>query len=145
MVLAGGVDAAEDGDLLGIEIPMEPDSHAARMTVLVEHFIKPLVMDGEPLLAPEATHSLRLDGDFQAAKTEASRQEWAASGRIPARPSQCCSLPRQPAGGPHRRWLARGAPGPPLGRTHDPQWPARPFQGAPLQKSPTKADTSAWH
>jgi sarcosine oxidase subunit beta len=48
VVLATGADAAEHGDLLGIRIPVQPDSHEAGITAPVEHFIKPLVVDLRP-------------------------------------------------------------------------------------------------
>jgi sarcosine oxidase subunit beta len=48
VVLATGSDAAEHGDLLGIKIPVTPDTHEAGITAPVEHFIKPLVVDMRP-------------------------------------------------------------------------------------------------
>jgi sarcosine oxidase subunit beta len=48
VVLAVGADAAEHGELLGIPIPVQPDSHEAGITAPVEHFIKPLVVDLRP-------------------------------------------------------------------------------------------------
>ncbi len=45
VVLATGADAREHGKLLGLEIPVTPDSHEAGITAPVEHFIKPLVVD----------------------------------------------------------------------------------------------------
>jgi sarcosine oxidase subunit beta len=48
VVLAAGSDAREQGKLLGIEIPVTPDSHEAGITAPVEHFIKPLVVDMRP-------------------------------------------------------------------------------------------------
>ena len=48
VVLATGADADEHGDLLGIEIPVEPDSHEAGITAPVEHFLEPLVVDMRP-------------------------------------------------------------------------------------------------
>jgi len=48
VVVATGSDAARDGDLLGIPIPVQPDSHEAGITAPVEHFIKPLVVDLRP-------------------------------------------------------------------------------------------------
>jgi sarcosine oxidase subunit beta len=48
VVVATGADAAEHGELLGIPIPVTPDSHEAGITAPVEHFIKPLVVDLRP-------------------------------------------------------------------------------------------------
>lgn len=48
VVLATGADAAEHGELLGIEIPVTPDSHEAGITAPVEHFLAPLVVDLRP-------------------------------------------------------------------------------------------------
>ena len=48
VVLATGSDAAEHGRLLGIPIPVAPDSHEAGITAPVEHFIRPLVVDMRP-------------------------------------------------------------------------------------------------
>jgi sarcosine oxidase subunit beta len=48
VVVATGSDAARDGDLLGIPVPVQPDSHEAGITAPVEHFIKPLVVDLRP-------------------------------------------------------------------------------------------------
>ncbi|MBW2275979.1 MAG: FAD-binding oxidoreductase [Deltaproteobacteria bacterium] len=48
VVVATGSDAARDGQLLGIEIPVQPDSHEAGITAPVEHFLKPLVVDLRP-------------------------------------------------------------------------------------------------
>jgi sarcosine oxidase subunit beta len=48
VVIATGSDAAEDGRLLGIELPIKPDSHEAGITAPVEHFLKPLVVDMRP-------------------------------------------------------------------------------------------------
>jgi glycine/D-amino acid oxidase-like deaminating enzyme len=48
VVLATGADAADHGELLGIPIPVTPDSHEAGITAPVEHFIKPLVVDMRP-------------------------------------------------------------------------------------------------
>ncbi len=42
VVLAAGAEAADHSELLGIEIPVVPDSHEAGITAPVEHFIKPL-------------------------------------------------------------------------------------------------------
>jgi sarcosine oxidase subunit beta len=48
VVVATGADAARDGELLGIDIPVTPDSHEAGITAPVEHFLKPLVVDLRP-------------------------------------------------------------------------------------------------
>jgi len=48
VVLATGADAADHGGLLGLEIPVTPDTHEAGITAPVEHFIKPLVVDMRP-------------------------------------------------------------------------------------------------
>ncbi|MBW2529432.1 MAG: FAD-binding oxidoreductase [Deltaproteobacteria bacterium] len=48
VVVATGADAAEDGKLLGIEIPVTPDSHEAGITAPLEHFLAPLVVDLRP-------------------------------------------------------------------------------------------------
>lgn len=48
VVLAAGADAGEHGPLLGIRIPVQPDSHEAGITAPVEQFIKPLVVDMRP-------------------------------------------------------------------------------------------------
>ena len=48
VVLATGADAARDGELLGIPIPVTPDSHEAGITAPVEHFLAPLVVDMRP-------------------------------------------------------------------------------------------------
>jgi sarcosine oxidase, subunit beta len=48
VVVAAGVDAAEQGELLGIRIPVVPDSHEAGISAPVEQFIKPLVVDMRP-------------------------------------------------------------------------------------------------
>ena len=45
VVVATGADAARDGELLGLKIPVQPDSHEAGITAPVEPFIKPLVVD----------------------------------------------------------------------------------------------------
>lgn len=45
IIVATGSDARKDGELLGIEIPVTPDSHEAGITAPVEHFLKPLVVD----------------------------------------------------------------------------------------------------
>ena len=48
VVLATGADAAADGEMLGVEIPVTPDSHEAGITAPVEHFLAPLVVDLRP-------------------------------------------------------------------------------------------------
>ncbi|MFZ5785294.1 MAG: NAD(P)/FAD-dependent oxidoreductase [Acidobacteriota bacterium] len=48
VVLATGSDASAHGELLGIEIPVTPDSHEAGITAPVEPFIRPLVVDMRP-------------------------------------------------------------------------------------------------
>ena len=45
VVLAAGSDAAEHGPLLGLEIPVTPDSHEAGISAPIEHFLDPLVVD----------------------------------------------------------------------------------------------------
>jgi len=45
VVLAAGADAAEHGSLLGIDIPVVPDSHEAGISAPIEHFLPPLVVD----------------------------------------------------------------------------------------------------
>lgn len=45
VVLAAGADAAEHGALLGIDIPVTPDSHEAGISAPVEPFLDPLVVD----------------------------------------------------------------------------------------------------
>ncbi len=48
VVLATGADASDHGQMLGIEIPVTPDSHEAGITAPVEHFLAPLVVDIRP-------------------------------------------------------------------------------------------------
>ena len=48
VVLAGGADAGEHAERLGIEIPVTPDSHEAGISAPVEDFLKPLVVDLRP-------------------------------------------------------------------------------------------------
>ncbi len=48
VVVATGADAANDGDLLGIVIPVAPDTHEAGISAPVEHFLAPLVVDLRP-------------------------------------------------------------------------------------------------
>jgi len=48
VVIAAGADAAEHGTLLGIDIPVTPDSHEAGISAPVEPFLRPLVVDMRP-------------------------------------------------------------------------------------------------
>jgi sarcosine oxidase subunit beta len=48
VVIAAGSDAADHGRLLGIEIPVTPDSHEAGISAPLQRFIKPLVVDLRP-------------------------------------------------------------------------------------------------
>jgi len=48
VVLAAGADAAEQGELLGLQIPVTPDSHEAGISAPVEPFLGPLVVDLRP-------------------------------------------------------------------------------------------------
>jgi len=48
VVVATGADATEDGNMLGINLPINPDSHEAGITAPVEHFLKPLIVDMRP-------------------------------------------------------------------------------------------------
>ncbi|MDD5308054.1 MAG: FAD-binding oxidoreductase [Deltaproteobacteria bacterium] len=48
VVIATGSDAAGDGAMLGITIPVQPDSHEAGITAPVAPFLKPLVVDMRP-------------------------------------------------------------------------------------------------
>lgn len=48
VVLTAGSDAAEHGPMLGIEIPVTPDSHEAGISAPVEHFLAPLIVDLRP-------------------------------------------------------------------------------------------------
>lgn len=48
VVLAAGADAAEHGPLLGIDIPVTPDSHEAGISAPVKHFLDPLIVDLRP-------------------------------------------------------------------------------------------------
>jgi sarcosine oxidase, subunit beta len=48
VIVATGSDAAGDGALLGIAIPVQPDSHEAGITAPVAPFLKPLVVDMRP-------------------------------------------------------------------------------------------------
>jgi len=48
VVLAAGADAAEHSNLLGIDIPVNPDSHEAGISAPIKHFLSPLVVDLRP-------------------------------------------------------------------------------------------------
>lgn len=48
VVLAAGSDAGRHSELLGVSIPVEPDSHEAGITMPVEQFLKPLIVDLRP-------------------------------------------------------------------------------------------------
>ena len=48
VVVATGAESRLDGELLSIDIPVQPDSHEAGITAPVEHFLKPLVVDMRP-------------------------------------------------------------------------------------------------
>ncbi len=48
VVLAAGSDAAEHGPLLGIDIPVTPDSHEAGISAPIEQFLAPLIVDLRP-------------------------------------------------------------------------------------------------
>lgn len=48
VVLAAGSDAAEQGERLGIRIPVAPDSHEAGISAPLAPFIRPLVVDMRP-------------------------------------------------------------------------------------------------
>jgi sarcosine oxidase subunit beta len=48
VVLAAGSDAAEQGKMLGIDIPVTPDAHEAGITAPLEQFLRPLVVDMRP-------------------------------------------------------------------------------------------------
>jgi len=48
VVLATGAEAARDGELLGLDIKVTPDSHEAGITAPVAPFLKPLVVDMRP-------------------------------------------------------------------------------------------------
>ncbi len=48
VVVATGADAARDGEMLGIDIPVAPDSHEAGITAPVQPFIGPLIVDMRP-------------------------------------------------------------------------------------------------
>lgn len=48
VIVATGADAARDGELLGVDLPVQPDSHEAGITAPVEPFLKPLIVDMRP-------------------------------------------------------------------------------------------------
>ncbi len=48
VVLAAGADAAEHSPLLGVDIPVIPDSHEAGISAPIGHFLAPLVVDLRP-------------------------------------------------------------------------------------------------
>lgn len=48
VVLATGADAAEHSELLGIEIPVTPDSHEAGISAPIAPFLDPLIVDLRP-------------------------------------------------------------------------------------------------
>lgn len=48
VVLAAGADAGMHSELLGVDLPVEPDSHEAGITMPVEQFLKPLIVDLRP-------------------------------------------------------------------------------------------------
>ncbi len=48
VVIATGADASDDGERLGIDLPVNPDSHEAGITAPVEHFLPPLIVDMRP-------------------------------------------------------------------------------------------------
>lgn len=48
VVLAAGADANEHSELLGIEIPVAPDTHEAGISAPVDHFLAPLIVDLRP-------------------------------------------------------------------------------------------------
>jgi glycine/D-amino acid oxidase-like deaminating enzyme len=48
LVIATGSDASADGKALGIEIPVQPNSHEAGITAPVEPFLEPLIVDMRP-------------------------------------------------------------------------------------------------
>ncbi len=45
VILANGADAANHSELLGIDIPVIPDTHEAGISAPVKHFLPPLVVD----------------------------------------------------------------------------------------------------
>jgi sarcosine oxidase subunit beta len=48
VVIAAGAEARQVGELLGIDLPVTPDSHEAGITAPVKHFLGPLVVDIRP-------------------------------------------------------------------------------------------------
>ncbi len=48
VIVATGADARQDGEFLGIDIPVQPDSHEAGITAPVKRFLEPLVVDMRP-------------------------------------------------------------------------------------------------
>jgi sarcosine oxidase subunit beta len=48
VVISTGADSASDGELLGIRVPVKPDSHEAGVTMPLEPFLKPLIVDLRP-------------------------------------------------------------------------------------------------
>lgn len=45
VVIATGADAASDGRVLGIDIPVTPDAHEAGISAPIQPFLKPLIVD----------------------------------------------------------------------------------------------------
>jgi sarcosine oxidase, subunit beta len=56
VVLAAGADAAEHSELLGIEIPVTPDSHEAGISAPIAPFLAPLVVDLRPGIEGKTTN-----------------------------------------------------------------------------------------
>jgi sarcosine oxidase subunit beta len=48
VILATGADAADHSKLLGIDIPVRPDSHEAGISAPIKQFLPPLVVDMRP-------------------------------------------------------------------------------------------------
>ncbi len=48
LVLAPGANAREIGEMIDLDLPVNPDSHEAGITAPVEHFLGPLVVDLRP-------------------------------------------------------------------------------------------------
>ncbi len=48
VVIATGADAKGDGEALGVDLPIHPDSHEAGITAPVDHFLRPLIVDMRP-------------------------------------------------------------------------------------------------
>jgi len=48
VIIAAGADASEHGKMLGIDLPVAPDSHEAGITAPVEQFLGPLIVDLRP-------------------------------------------------------------------------------------------------